>query len=365
MVTYVIQKPPPEKPLALGEVDNCECLLSPHRRERRNSVTHSAYPLTAPPSPGRIAAPPAHERGPSKNPLDRAQARGGEIDEGAHQRAQEFRARVDEEQLGRLDLAIGQDAEEASARQLLRRQQHLRRRDAAAGQSRLEQDLRIIGREPRARRDLDARLASDKAQRAGAQRGVGDDEIMRAKILRAGGGAAAREIGGRGDEKAPAEADAPQHEAALRRPAHAKGEIVILMDEIGGAVLEDEIGLDARMRVLELHQDAREMALADAGRPMQAQASRQRAALAAQALERGVERGERPARRLIERAALRRRPHGARIALDEPRAGMGLEIAQQLADRGLRHAEIGRRRGHRAALDDADEGAERGGEVHA
>ena len=107
------------------------------------------------------------------------------------------------------------------------------------------------------------------------------------------------------------------------------------------------------------------MAFPDAARAVQAQLAADRGAVAAQPLERCVYGRERAAGRLIEGEALGGRAQRARAALEEARARMRLEIAQQLADGRLRHAEIGGGRRHRAALDDADKSAEGGGDVHA
>lgn len=98
---------------------------------------------------------------------------------------------------------------------------------------------------------------------------------------------------------------------------------------------------------------------------MHAQQPFDRAHLVANALQRGIDGGKSASAGLIERLALHGGPDHAGRALQQARADMPLEIAQMLGDGGLRHGEIARRGGHRAALDSAQESPEGDGDIHA
>ncbi len=173
-----------------------------------------------------------------------------------------------------------------------------------------------------------------------------------------------REIVGRGDQQAPARADAPDDQVLRLGAADAQSEIDIGLDQIDRAVFERQGDPHRGVTALEVEDDPAQMALPDADGAVDVQIARDRAGAAADILDGGVDGRERAARCLVERAPLLAEPHRAGASLQETRAHLTFEVAQDLADGGLRDAEVAGSRGHGAALDDADEDPQGGDGVH-
>jgi len=76
--------------------------------------------------------------------LNALQGRHGEIDERTDGRPQEFRRRIDQEKLCRLNLIFRQHSNQCAGFQFVRDEKNLRRPDAFARFQRVDENLRII-----------------------------------------------------------------------------------------------------------------------------------------------------------------------------------------------------------------------------
>jgi len=257
--------------------------------------------------------------------------------------------------VGRRQLVAGQHLLQAAAAQVAGQVPLGALQDAQAGQAPGHRHLAVVAAEPAAHLDRLGLVAAREApQVVGFLVLAQHDAAVAQQVVRRVRPAVLVQVARRGAHQAAVGRDLAGDQAPVGQVAEADGQVDAVAHEIGAAVGQLQLYLDAGMAAVEQRDGRRDVAAPEAQRRVHLQQAARLGLPAGDQAVQFVEIAEDAARVLQVELAFGGQADAARAAPQQPHAQPALQLRQPLADGRRRHAQLARRAGHAARAHQLD-----------